>query len=170
MWWARYEHTTPVTILCPVCAGKREVVLILGSGEACVLRCDYCRRGYSGPRGYVEEYQSVAKAERVHIQTVTVTQTKDGEKREYRVRDHYIPNAADLFATEAEALARAKERAEADRVARETRAEHVKKQQAKSYSWNAGYHMRVAKTARQDVEYHERMARICKAKAKDGAS
>jgi len=50
-----------VDIPCPVCFGKREVTLILGNGDSVELPCDYCGKGYDGPRGYVLEYEYAAK-------------------------------------------------------------------------------------------------------------
>jgi len=175
-WWAIYERLTNVEIPCPVCYGTLEVTLVLGNGDEVRLPCDYCGKGYNGPKGYVHEYQAVAKAERVTIGRVTVTETASGQEREYRVAKNvedgscWMPAPEDLFETEAEANARATEKAEADRLEHETCAEYIKKKTHNSFSWNAGYHMREAKRHRHDIEYHERMAVICKARGKGGES
>ncbi len=36
-------------------------------------------------------------------------------------------------------------------------------------AWAAGYHMREAKRARQQLEYHEQMAQVCKDKGRNPA-
>jgi hypothetical protein len=166
---ARYHRTTEVTVPCPVCFGTKQVTLRLGNGDEVQLRCDYCRKGYDDPRGFVHEYQAVCKAERVVIEQVTTTETQFGQEREYRFNDRYIGDDGLLFATEAEALKRAEELRESDRIAYETRAEYIKKDTNKSYAWNAGYHMREAKKNRKQADYHERMAVICKAHVKTEA-
>jgi len=175
-WWAVYERLTNVEIPCPVCYGNREVKLILGNGDEVQLPCDYCGKGYDDPKGYVHEYQAISKAEQVTIGSVHITETAAGQDREYRVAKNFVdgacwcPKPEDLFDTEDEANARAAEKAEADRLDHETRAEYIKKKTHKSFAWNAGYHMREAKRHRHDIEYHERMAVVCKARGKDGAS
>ena len=175
-WWAIYERLTNVEVLCPVCYGNCAVRLILGNGDEALLPCNYCGHSFDPPTGYVTEYQAVAKAEQVTIGIVNISETAAGQDREYRVAKNFVdgscwaPKPEDLFDTEEEANARATEKAEADRIEHETRAEHIKKNAHKSFAWNAGYHMREAKRHRHDIEYHERMAVVCKARGKDGAS
>ncbi len=36
-------------------------------------------------------------------------------------------------------------------------------------AWAAGYHMREAKRARQELEYHEQMAQVCRDKVRNPA-
>jgi hypothetical protein len=37
----------------------------------------------------------------------------------------------------------------------------------KSYTWNAGYHLKNAASKRKEAEYHEAKAKICKARSKE---
>jgi hypothetical protein len=41
---------------CPICAGKRSVTLILGSGEHVSVECAGCDWGFEGAHGYVTKY------------------------------------------------------------------------------------------------------------------
>jgi hypothetical protein len=50
-----------------------------------------------------------------------------------------------------------------------TRAEYLKKNMNKKYSWNAGYHLKEAKRSEEQAAYHRKKAMLCKAKAKDDA-
>lgn len=172
LWWARWERQAQHSRPCPVCYGKREVTLILGNGDTVTTPCDYCGKGFEGPRGVVKEYGPLAAAEPVTISSVTATETADGTEYEYRARSSecssWVPVAADLFRTEAEALVRAEEKAEAERVRMEQSTAYLKHEAHKSISWHVGYHLREAKRHRREAEYHENMAKLCKAKAEDG--
>jgi len=169
LWWARWERHSQQPEPCPVCYGKLEVTVILGNGDTVTTPCDFCGKGYDGPKGYVNEYGPLATAELVTISSVTATETEAGTDYEYRVRisdnSWYMPEAEDLFATEAEALTRAEEKAEAERARLEKSSEYLKHKAHKSFSWHAGYHLREAKHNRRQAEYHERMAVLCKAKS-----
>ena len=160
-WLPRFYPMSPERVACPVCCGKRVVHLILGDDSVVELPCDYCGKGFEEPTGFIIEHRPVARAERAVIDSITTN--SDGSV-EYRTSAGRFTNEA--YATEAEATAAAHELAAADTRDRETRAEHVKENQAKSYAWNAGYHMREAKRNRKSAEYHEKMAVICKDRAK----
>lgn len=149
---------------CPVCFGKLVVTLILGDDTPVELPCKYCGRGYDPPSGQVAEWRMDAGAEAVIIDQIRTAQTGAGEKVEYMVgnRSYY---SIDVFSTEQEALDKSERSAAKHRQEQETRAEFIKEDTNKNYSWNAGYHRREAKKAAEKVEYHSRMAKICKAKA-----
>lgn len=149
---------------CPVCFGKCVVRLILGNDDSVEMPCEYCRRGYEPAVGYVKEYRMDAGVEMVVIDQISTEHTAAGEKVEYRT-DSYIYHPKDAFSTEEEALAESNRRADAYNLEQETKAELVKGKPNKNYSWNAGYHMRQVKEAKEKVEYHSKMAKICKARA-----
>ena len=165
-WHATYRHHNENRITCPVCYGQLKVTLILGNDDEVVTPCSYCAPGYERPRGWAEEYAPYAAAEQVTITAVEIRETAEGTTREYRA-DHCIYHTENLFDTEAEANARATELGEAERVRRETQAEYIKGKVEKDFTWNVGYHMREARNFRKKIEYHERMAVLCKARAKD---
>lgn len=165
IWHASFTPHREKHVPCPVCFGKRSVVLILGNDDHVTIECDYCGKGSpDGPRGYDTVYEAEAIAVERTITEVRVRVTTDGEEREY-LAANWVLAPGDMFATEAEALTRAQEKAAAAE-AEETRRGGVSWQDdAKSYAWKAGYHMRNAERARRDLAYSERMISVCKAKA-----
>lgn len=153
-------------ITCPICYGKRKVILITGNDDQVELPCSYCMRGYDGPFGYVHEYDYVVKGESFTITQIDIEVSCEGEKCRYYSGTHYASDE-ELFATKEEALAAAVAiKAILDEQQR-TRTEYIKKDKLKSFAWNAGYHLRAAKEHRKMVEYHDGMAVICKAKGKE---
>ena len=165
VWWARCG-TRQVTKTCPVCFGKLTVCLILGDESKVVLPCDYCGKGYEGPRGTIEEYEYLAEAEQVTIPEVKVSETQTGETREYRFRNS-CPNQTDLFDARDEALLKCAETVAQKMLDESTRVESLKKYLNKNYSWNAGYHIRNAEKCERDAHYHREKAVLCKARAKE---
>jgi len=172
LWWARWEPYHEERIPCPICYGKREVTVVLGNGDLVIVECDYCGKGYDGPTGYVKERSAKAFAQLVTISAISSIENETGTSHEYHVHlsdsSSYMPAAEDLFAAEEEALLRAEAKAAIERKQLEGNAEYLKKQTTKNFSWNAGYHLRCAKTAHKEAELHERKAVLCKARAKDG--
>jgi len=163
-WWAK-TGVSAVTKTCPVCYGEREVTLILGNGDRVRLPCSYCGTGFDAPRGFVTEHDYVAEPQMVIITGVTSYDNGEAVEYEYRV-GAYVPKGDDLFDNRDDALSRCQEIAERRKRDEEKKVEYIKYDKKKSFAWNAGYHMRCVKKAHKDIEYHERMAVICKAKDK----
>ena len=162
--WFANCNTRPVEHPCPVCFGKLKVTVILGDGSRVETPCQNCGLGFNGPRGFVQEYEYVAKPEQVTITRIEQEITAKGVKQSLFGSNRILDDLA--FRTETEALAKCEEIAAQHRLEQETRACFIKKNQNKSYSWNAGYHMRTAEDYREKVAYHERMAVICKERSK----
>lgn len=165
VWWARCE-TRGVRKPCIVCYGKLEVVLILGNGEQVNLPCDYCGKGYEGPKGYTDEYEYIAKPELVKMDSIQSNQTCEGTKNEYRY-GNYILNDDIIFDSKEDAEEKCKEIAakyEKDLV---TETEHIKANVNKSFSWNAGYHMKNIKDLQRQIGYHESRMIACKQRVKE---
>jgi hypothetical protein len=152
-------------VLCPVCFGKCQVTLILGNDDSVVLPCDYCGKGFDNPTGYVGEYDYVVEAELVTITDIKVEISSDGEKYQY-ISSYYHYDTENLFIDKEEALARAKELKKLLDEEQQTRVAWIKHDRLKSFSWNAGYHLREAKRNRKDAEYHDQKAILCKQRAK----
>lgn len=163
-WWARCGRRE-VKIPCPVCFGKCFVTLILGNDDKVVLPCDYCGRGYEAPKGTVSEHEWIAQPELVTVTRVDTRVTLEGEEREYFF-GHFRLEAEVLFDTEEAARVKCEEIAKQEEVNQSSRAEAVKKDKHKTFSWNAGYHIRNAKKLREEAERHDRLAQICKARDK----
>ena len=153
---------------CRVCAGHRSVTLILGSGEHVALDCDFCGRGFEGPRG-VETYYEFAAEPRPYL-VAGVERYTDGQGEQVRYRSGSADawgslDAVDVFATPEAAAASGAEKVaahEAEQVANLDRKEEV----SRSYAWNAGYHLREAKRARAEAERHEKKAVIMQTRSK----
>ncbi len=149
---------------CPVCFGKRAITLILGNDDSVKMPCEWCGRGCDPPCGYVTEWRMIAGVETVVVSQIRTRQTAVENEIEYQAGS-YIYYTKDVFSTEEEALAESNRRAKQHNLDQETKAEHIKGKPDKNYSWNAGYHMRESKKAEGKVEYHSKMAKICKARA-----
>ena len=148
---------------CPICFGKKKVVLILGDDSRVELDCGCCARPCQPPRGVVTEWELVAAPRKEWIRRIDQRTTADGV--ELDIRGDSVTLTGKIFRTEAEALAKCQELAA---IQKEEEAKRLKYRDWRSYSWNAGYHMRQVKEARKKVEYHEQKAVLCKAKAKKG--
>ena len=164
VWYAYYEHTQ-VQKPCPVCFGNKEVTLTLGNKDKVLLPCDYCGHGFEPPRGYITEYEYVAKAEPFVITKIESEVNAISESRRYYSGNHYS-GIEDLFDTEEKTLARCNERIKQQEIEETTNAYHLKKNHLKSYAWNAGYHLGRAKYHRKQAEYHDKKAILCKEKSK----
>jgi len=164
VWYAYYEHTQ-VQKPCPVCFGNKEVTLILGNGDKVLIPCDYCGHGFEPPRGFIIEYEYVAKAELFVITKIESEVDAVSENRRYYSGNHYS-GIEDLFDTEEQALVRCAERIKQQELEETTNAYHLKKNHLKSYAWNAGYHLTRAKYYREQAEYHDKKARLCKERTK----
>ncbi len=148
--WASAHH--PEDAHCPVCDGKRFVTVVLGTGEQVPTDCEFCGRGYQGPRGTVTRY---GPSSGVIPATVTGMVYKDpfGEGGKWRV-ETTGHRSGEIFATEAEAEARRKELHEAA----EREAERSFKQQFESAkrkgSWSVGYHRQQIKNLERQIAWH----------------
>ena len=161
-WYAKCNWE-PIRQLCPTCFGKKEVTLILGNSGRVVLPCGGCSHGFGIPTGFMSEYDYVVEPELIIITGIDIE--IDGENK--RVRYHscsYSFDAIDIFLTEEEARIKAEEKKKKLDEEQRTRAEHIKKDVHKKFSWNAHYHMREAKRLREDALRHDEKAKLCTAK------
>ncbi len=159
--WVPLGGVREVQVTCPVCFGKLVVHLTLGNGDVLELPCDYCAKGYEAPRGVAFEYAEKPDAKVYVIDGIERNERADCVEIAYRSDCSVL---RDVYGTKEEALARAVVLAEENVADRTKRAEYIKHDKNKSYSWNAGYHRREAKRARKTAERHEERAKLCKAK------
>ena len=164
VWWATYENKE-VSKQCIVCYGKKEVTLVLGNGDNVTLPCSYCGTGYEEPRGYTREYEFVSNVQQIAIDKVSIEKTLVGDIVEYSY-GCYCLRPDMIFDTKEEAEEKIKTLIAARIGDENTKSEHIKKDKYKSFTWNAGYHMREAKKAKEQVEYHEKKAILCKERSK----
>jgi hypothetical protein len=153
---------------CPICAGKKQVTLILGTEESVILPCSYCAPGYEEPRGWVTEYEFISNAEQLTICEMRVKSNSDGEKREYIFSgNRYVDDENKLHHTREEALVECEVLCKQIEHDENTRSEYIKADKKKTFSWNAGYHLREAKRDEESAARHRRQAALCKAKSKE---
>ena len=164
VWWAKCGNRD-VKKPCPVCFGKKQVTLILRNDDTVILPCNYCMRGYEGPFGYIEESEFFAEPEYVLITGVEIEKTFDGDKIKYRYGS-YILYENRVFDNKEDALICCDGIKKQLEIDQQKRADHIKTNKNKSYSWNAGYHLKEAKRYEKKAKYHRDMAKICKGKAR----
>ena len=162
VWYATYD-SEEIKVPCPVCYGNKVVTVILGNGDEVAVECDYCGKGWQNALGYVTEYQRIPKAEQRMITKRRIEDGRDGEEIEY-IGSQYILNIAQMFDNEQEAYDYAVGLAE---KATQEALDKPKYKNEKSYTWNAGYHLKQAKSKRNEADYHEAKAKICKTRAKE---
>ena len=152
-----------ITVTCPDCFGSRRVRVILGDDTEIAIECGGCDPGgYQPPLGYITNYEWAASAE---LKTVVGIEERAGEPTRYNFAGSCDFEGNKTFATEEEALAKANELRQAHED-EENRRLMAKTKNTKSWAWNATYHRRLAKKAREDLAYHEAKAVVCAGKAK----
>ena len=160
VWIASFSQAREVVVPCPVCYGDKNVIVTLGNGEAVEVECQYCQVGFRGAIGTVKEYIQDARAENVTITRRIVEERAGGDEIEYYTSRCEIKPEM-MFDTKAEAQAKADEMMQAYNTNKSP-----KYKNEKSYSWNAGYHMKAAQKAEAEAVYHKQKAQICKDKSK----
>lgn len=168
--WYAFVGNRQVQKTCDICYGKLKVNLILGNGTIVELPCNYCGTSYESPRGYITTYEFVAEPKQVKISNINIEQTKTSEKITYYTDYGTIVNNNYIFDTKEEAEIRCNEIIKQEEIDEFAKTEHLKFNNNKSFSWNAGYHLKEVKKHKQQLEYHERKAIICKEKSKDNSN
>lgn len=152
---------------CPICFGKKAVVLILGNGDQVELECKFCAQGWEGPKGMVEVGHR--HVEEVSLRTITgVNLRKEHGETAVTYWFGSVGYSGDqVAATRGEALLKATELAKKrDHDEREnlTRRKYA---ESKSYSWNAGFYLQQAEVARKQYERYLQLAKVMQSKAKE---
>ena len=150
---------------CPVCFKKGSVGLILGNGDIVTMPCNFCTNGAgTNPNGYISDYRLEAGTETIVVNEVQIELTSQGQKVKY-VSGYSLYQSDVVFETADDAMKYALLKVAEQNKELETKAEHIKGKPDKNYSWNAEYHTREAKSHEKKIEWHKKMAVICKAKA-----
>lgn len=156
-------------IICPDCAGKKYLTVILGDGEQVTIDCVTCKRGYEPSMGVIStwEYKGMVK------QSIVAGLEVRGNKIEYLVDVSGDINGCyscrrkeDVFATYEEAEKRV------DVLVKQHQAEEQKRLMSKdkprhSWAWNATYHRREMKRSLKDAEYHKMKIEVAKQHSKE---
>jgi len=152
--------------LCPICFGKLQVTLVLGNNDSVILPCNYCAPGFEYPTGCISIYDYIIEAELVTITDIKVEISSSGEIYKYH-SGCYSYDTENLFTNKEDALKRAVELKEVLDRDQEKRIDWIKKDKKKSFSWDAGYHLRHIKDLKKEIERHEQKAVLCKQRAKE---
>lgn len=169
--WVARAGTTQMERPCRVCDGRLRVTLILGSGEQVAVECAYCSRGFEGSVGVEPYYAWEATAAHYTVTGIEVLRNEQGEVVRYQsggARAYTTFDAADCYATYDDAVASGA-RLVAQHEAEQEEQMSRKEKDRRSYSWNAGYHLREAEKARKQVLYHDRKAESMKAQTPGAA-
>lgn len=166
--WLARAGTEEIKKPCPVCYGKLSVRLILGNDDVVELPCDYCGKGFEGPRGWVTEYEYSIGAENLVVREVRSEITDAGETNHYLFSGgRYADSGGDIFDTEQEALTQCQEVKARLEEEQRTRAEYIKAKDNMTFAWNAGYHLREAKREEASAARHRERAKLCKERAEN---
>jgi hypothetical protein len=150
---------------CVALMAKLAVVVTLGNGEHIGTPCDYCGKGWGGPRGFTVEWTPWPAVRRVTVDGKRIEE-RDGKREiHYSAAGHGFDDG-DLFEREEDAMARAHEKVAAWEEDRRLGVRHTKNGVIRGASWAVGYHRRAAAEAAKQVEYHGRMAALAKVEAK----
>ena len=163
--YAAETITKRVEEVCPVCNGDKEVMMVLGDGTQVMLNCRFCAPGYDPPRGWIyAEYIVEPSAKKIYVEGIRTD--VDRETKEIEVTLQHGSRLYDveryIALTYEEAFEKAVLLAEKgnQRYVDQRTATGEKAKRDKSYTWHVGYHMRAAKSAREEAERHEKSARI----------
>ena len=157
VWVAEASSYAAITVPCPICFGKRRVILILGDGSMCDIECDVCEK--YGPKGTVAEHGVTSS---VRSATVTDVRIENGR---VRCAVEHSSNDEDFFPTREEAEARRIVLYAAAEAQAAKNQEQILLTHKKKHSWTAHHHLEQAKKARKTAEYHESKAKMIRAEA-----
>lgn len=157
---ASYERTA-IKEPCPICFGKLNVVLILGDNSRVELPCDYCNRGLFNPHGYID---TIVMLDKVTQYTITKKLKSEmlfiTDKVEY-FSDNIFLAVDRIFDNKKDAEICCNEIIRLATAEEQQRIEYVKSNIKKTFSWNAGYHLREIKKLEKDIEQHKLKAKLC---------
>jgi hypothetical protein len=154
VWVSKAERRTK-TVLCPICFGKLKVTLILGNEDHVELPCDYCGKGYDGPRGFLEQIEYFVGAEEAIIEGITLEETAEGKSYKFHFGNRFFDQKY-VHTTKEEAERVCQEIADENNENESKRTEFIKYNTKKSFSWNAGYYMREVKRLEKSIRNNRR--------------
>lgn len=140
-------------IICEDCFGSKYLTVIMGNGEKVTIECRGCwPGGFESATGYNTVYNYEANSEQAFVNRIEISKDSNGEK----YIEYYTDKGCGrdrVFATKEEADEKAKE------IWRDYRAEEIQRlkhkyKDHKTWSWNACYHRREIKRAKEQIEYH----------------
>ena len=148
--WMPEGWSEKVILPCPACDGQLAVTVILGSGERVGVPCDGCGHGYDGPRGVIEEWQSHPRAIPFEIAELVSLYNERWKVRSTTGAEAEMSN---LYATEAEALAVAVQRA-IEHNERNMQMRQHKRGRVQKHAWSILYHRGCIKDLERQIAWH----------------
>jgi len=139
------------------------VTLILGDDSQVAGECDYCGKGFEGPKGYVAAYEHKSDPVQIEITGREMHQSGIEEVWTYQYGGCYIASSDQLFETQGEAAIRCTELVAEHEEDKAARAERRKQYGHKSFTWAAGYHMREIASHERQLAWHRKRFEVCKA-------
>lgn len=145
--------------------------MILGNDEQVEVPCGACQLGYEGSKGYITEYEWIAKPVLTNIFAIKKEETLGNYKVEYYLnydgqRLYTTNKDNNIFLREKEAEFRCFEHIKNHELEQKQKLEWSKEKTNKSYAWHIRYHQREAKECERRLEYHKQQAINCKLRVK----
>lgn len=153
--WEPVYPPQRVRVPCPVCFGKLAVVVELGNGERVGVPCEGCGIGFVGPRGFVEEWRYEASARPFVIASVESMSSRSESDWVVRSEDGTTYNFANLCATEAEAIGKAREAAEREMERQCDTRQHKRGAELKRAPWSVRYHRKEIANLERKLAWHK---------------
>lgn len=151
LYWLPVLTPHQVTAPCPVCYGKLAVVVTLGNGEHVAVACDGCGLGFSGPRGYVEEYSYDHGAKPF---TVSAVSSMHGQDWWLQSVEGETAQWSALCETEDAALQASKQRMQGV-VEENTRRSSARRScDLKKVAWTVRYHEQCIADFEKKIQWH----------------
>jgi hypothetical protein len=151
-YWKAKSHCEQVKVPCPVCAGKRVVVVIDGYDKQWTVECDSCGIGHDYSRGYVHEYDYTPDVEPFTI--ANVVSYREGEWYVKDLSGNQI-NWDNLYATKEEAMGVSRKHM-TELIEHNHRTWAARKQSdLKKKCWTLRYHQEAIRRFKKQLEWHE---------------
>ena len=170
--WVAKTTRKSERVLCPVCFGKKVVILELGDGSRIKIDCDNCTQGFNPPTGYVDgdwswepnvegPYTIVStRVETEEDETDILYWTRTSEHSKVGFNEDKVALTYDTAYALAQTMA-------VDQQEGELKTKREKKEKPhKSYSWHVGHHLRQAALACKEFKHHKEKARFMETKVR----
>lgn len=138
------------TIPCPICLGRRVVVVLIGEDERVDVDCEACGVGYEGPKGTITEWTWTPGAEPFVIKDIV---SMSGASWRVRSAGNVQADFDTLYQTEADALAASAVRCDANHEGNMMRRRH-RKQGVSKATWAIQYHRKCIADAERQIAWH----------------
>ena len=144
-------HPEQIQVTCPVCYGKKKVVIILGNDERVEVECDGCGLGYEGPRGFVHDYSYEARVTPFTIDSVV---SMHGDSWYVRSTTGEQANWGQLCETDEQAMECSRQQMQSFVDENMRRSATSKKQKLREKTWSVRYHEDCIREVEKKIAWH----------------